>query len=308
MLICDWSIPRLAQDQAATAGDLWLDFTTGALPAQVIWARGSEASCFDAAGRIVTRPAGAARFDHDPVTRAALGVLVEPTATNLLAQSAIAAPGWTLSGATMTALSLAALGVFAGASVVSAGASWHRAMQNFAVTAGVAYAVTLFYRPGSSGKMTVILKHNASSLSSNIEGAIGGLAVTATAAGALAGLEERVLADGVTRRLRVVFASGVSGTLSLGAGPFSAVAGQDVILLGAQVEAGTSASAYIATAGSLQARAADRPGLTGITGRHDVTLRYGDGTQETLPVQIVSEGYWPELSRSDLAAIGLSPR
>ncbi len=61
--------------------------------------RATEGRFFDAQGILRTATSGEARFDHDPVTGASLGLLVEEARTNLALQSAaLSTAPWTLIG------------------------------------------------------------------------------------------------------------------------------------------------------------------------------------------------------------------
>lgn len=61
------------------------DFTSGRLPPGATIQRTTIGHCHAADGQLIARPPGAPRFDHDPVTGAVRGLLVEAAATNLLA-------------------------------------------------------------------------------------------------------------------------------------------------------------------------------------------------------------------------------
>lgn len=299
------SFPALALRRGPAPAPWIADFTAGALPGGLSLARAGAGSRVTAEGRIAMVGPDLPRFDHDPVTLAPRGLLVEPASTNLLAHSAGGSAGWSVSGATLAPLALDALGLFPGLSIASTGANWHRAMQNVAVTAGQSYAVTVWVRAGSSGKATVLLKHNLAGTQSVIEGSLGALAVVSQAAGALAGLGQQLLADGLTWRITLRFSSNATGALSLGIGPFATVAGQTLVLLAAQVEPGEAAGSYIASAGSPGQRAADLPAIAGVAGRHRVTVTLGDGTVLALPEEVVGPGYWPAAARSAVRALRL---
>lgn len=60
------------------------DFTTGTLPAGATFTRASVGTYFDYTGTLRTAGSGDARFDYDPVTKVARGILIEGARTNLL--------------------------------------------------------------------------------------------------------------------------------------------------------------------------------------------------------------------------------
>lgn len=65
-----------------------LNFLTGALDSRVTFSRASAAWAFNSAGVLTSRATDVPRFDYDPVTLAAKGLLLEEARTNLLLRSA----------------------------------------------------------------------------------------------------------------------------------------------------------------------------------------------------------------------------
>jgi hypothetical protein len=63
------------------------DFTTGTLPAGSSFSRASPATYFDYTGTMRTAATGEPRYDYDPVTKTARGILIEEARTNLLLNS-----------------------------------------------------------------------------------------------------------------------------------------------------------------------------------------------------------------------------
>lgn len=101
-----WTRPALADEQPRGGGapSLMLDFARGRylrgagfVPLEQVlrFARATSATCFGADGLMQTAAADAPRFENDPATGAARGLLLEEAATNLLLHStALPAAGW----------------------------------------------------------------------------------------------------------------------------------------------------------------------------------------------------------------------
>lgn len=80
------------------------DFTGGSLPSGATFSRASSGTRFNSGGTLVTESSNVARFDYDPSTLVLLGLLIEPTRTNLLQNSrAIDVTPWQTLNATITA-------------------------------------------------------------------------------------------------------------------------------------------------------------------------------------------------------------
>jgi hypothetical protein len=73
---------------SSTPPSLDLDFSTGTLDPRITFTRASTATYFDVAGTLQTAVTNAPRFDYNPVTHAARGLLVEEARTNLVLNSA----------------------------------------------------------------------------------------------------------------------------------------------------------------------------------------------------------------------------
>ncbi len=286
--------------------DVFLQFAGGAMPAGVSFTRASQASFWDAAGNLSIAPLDTPRFDHDPVTLGARGLLIEASASNLLLNSTASAANWTADSSVATDLTLNALGYFPGVDVASTGVMWSRLKASADVTGGVPYALTLFYRAGTSGKARVVFSGLPGG-ESQYSGTVGALTVSRSDIGPITAASETLLADGLTYMVRLVFTPSSSGALSVGLGPHTAVADETVVFLGAQLSQGTDLTSFIPTAGAVASRAADTPGLTGLSGAHDILASYSDGTTEKFTGQILGEGFWPALGNRHLSSLTLSP-
>lgn len=101
-------LPALVTRSAVTS-PLWdYDLTLATLPPVLALTRSTTGTRSNAAGLIVVEAANVARFDYDPVALACRGLLVEPQATNLCAQSrAFGTAPWATGGGTLAANAVA---------------------------------------------------------------------------------------------------------------------------------------------------------------------------------------------------------
>ena len=127
-----------------------------------------DATYMNGNGLIVTAAADEPRFDHkyeNGVVKS-LGLLVEEQRTNILQQSVATTSNWTggTSNTTFSNLSLNALGIFPGVEVTSTtGEAWHRRTTGFNIpfVSGTEYAVTFYYREGTSGYARLQFRYNS---------------------------------------------------------------------------------------------------------------------------------------------------
>ena len=205
---------------------------------------------------LFNHPAGIPRIEYD-ANGNGIGLLIEEQRTNLVTYSD--ASRWGPSGpVTLTTQTDFSLGIFNGVKVASGGQTWHRAHQtNLSVPSGVAYACTLFYKAGTSGKVFMNLRDNTNITETRIGGTIGSCTVLQEFAGTAELLSEELIGDGVYR-MQVKFTPNATiSTFSFGAGPYSTTSGEDVIILGGQLEEGSFATSLIPTSGATATRSAD---------------------------------------------------
>jgi hypothetical protein len=228
--------------------------------------RSTVAQRFNASGALEAIAADVIREDYDPVTLAGRGMLVEPSITELVTVSAVTGAEWqVLNAASVSYLTLGALGVFPGALVTSGGATadvlGRMAANDIALTSGLPYAWSIYYRAGTSGRLRVQLADVAGGTQVTATGLVGALAVSVGTAGALTIDSDELLADGLTRRLRMTFTPSASASFRMRAGPDSATAGQNVTLLAAFLRQSSAHSSPIMTTGATLLRAADFPSV-----------------------------------------------
>ena len=231
------------------------DHKTAQLADVLNFSRSGSATYIDENGDIKTAATDELRYEYQDGKKY---ILLENSATNLLPYSAVAAENWPIVGAANSDLSLNALGIFPGMLVASNGQTWHRATAGNVIplTNGVTVFFTVYCRPGTSGMFRVEIRNVSAGTGSTISDFIGGSSPTKTeTAGSISIDSDVLLDDGISRKMVVRFTPNFTGNCQSGAGPASAVAGEDIILLGAQIET-VAPTSYIPTSGSAVTRAA----------------------------------------------------
>jgi len=215
------------------------------------------------------------RFEHkyDASTGAvrSLGLLIEEQRENILNQSVVTTSNWTggTSNTTYSDLSLNALGIFPGVEVTSTtGAAWHRRTTGYNVpfVSGTQYALTFYYREGTSGRARLQLRYN--SQESYVQGPVDGSAWTVQQTlGTVTNVTTTLLDGQSTYKTSYIFTPNFTGVADLGIGVgLEGSAGVTIIALGAQVEAGAFPTSYIPTTGLPTTRAEDSVYIDGRIG------------------------------------------
>ena len=114
--------------------------------------RASVATFIDSDGLMKTAPANQLRWFYHPVTRKALGMLIEPTRTNLLWHSRdLTQAQWSKTNATITANSANAADGTAALDLVTATGAGGEVKQSITITAGQRVAASVYARAGATG-------------------------------------------------------------------------------------------------------------------------------------------------------------
>ncbi len=269
------------------------DFDSGVLPAGFALSRTSSATGIEANGDLWLAPNDTLRFDESGLLRTAL---LEPASTNMLSHSAtVSGAGWAANGANVSNLTLGALGQFMGCRVASNGATWNQLAQTNTPTlvAGNEYTVSAWVLMGSSGYARIVLKNVSTGDGTRALISSNGYAFEGESAGPVNGVDIRQIGDAY--RLTVRFTSNFTSALSLGIGPGSAVIGEDVILLAAQLEEGPTATSYIPTSGAAATRAADVVTWGAPEGLFDLQVIGVDGFAATYSTIQTGSGWQPTL-------------
>jgi len=267
----------LASSFPAIRPALLLDFANAkTLDPRVTFTRASSATFYDKDGVLRTAASGVPRFTFDPVTEESLGLLIEESRTNLLLRSEeFNDAAWSKSNASVTANATVAPDgtTTADKYITNNGASTTSALiaQTVTTAAGV-YTATFFAKAAEWTVIAVNFRDNASAAnqctakfsladgtvssspgasgtfvagSASVSGVGNGwyrVSLTCTTTGATA-FQTRCWAESTV----VSTGDGTSG----------------IFIWGAQVEAGSFATSYIATAGSQVTRSTDQASMTG---------------------------------------------
>jgi len=270
----------------------------GMLPQGATLTRSTTGTRYDASGATEMVAINGARFDHDPFTLAARGLLIEPARTNQFLQSKDLRASWTFFAA--SALNATQL-------IESSASSNHRAVQTIAYAAGdvVTLSATIWEVTGSAKRYAILYLANSTSDLAVFDAATGAFAVNGCTA-----TMTRIGTNGSNPVWRCTMTATVTSTGSLGSGvrlSTSASASSPVIvyqgdgvsgmnITDLQYEFGAAASSPIPTTTAAAARAADVLILSGSAlglsdGDHMIRYRFDDGSTQGV-VTTINGGSW----------------
>lgn len=251
-----------------------LNFLTGGLDPAVTFTRSTTATFTGSNGLIQTAAINGPRFDYDPVTLAAKGLLIEEQRTNLFLQSETFESGtWGKVNATVTAnASISPTGTLtADALVEDTTSGQHLAQQFVSFTSGTAYTLSLYVKAGTRSWVQVFLPSATFSGGRSSYYNLSGSGSLGTATGSPTSRTIDAVGGGWYRITITATATATAGgnvgivaaTADLG-NVYAGVAGAEALYLwGAQLEAGAFATSYIPTVASQVTRSADVATITG---------------------------------------------
>jgi hypothetical protein len=282
------------------------------------WARSTTATYVDAAGLVQTAAAHEPRIDH---LAGVAALLIEPAATNLVLYSADPANGWwsTLAASVASNVATSPAGTTTAARLTDAAASGQHGIHRTAPlswASGTLYTSSIFAKADTLSQIGVQLGSGGTSFpTSSAWRAVFDLSGgTILSAGANITAEIRDIGSGWYR-------CSVSGTAAAastethrmallaqaGNVSFAGSGTGSVLIWGAQLEAG-ALSSYVETVAAAASRAADDPGMAGLTAVLDLIVQDGAGGSTVLSDQAVSAGFWPAVSAGRIKKIiGTSP-
>ncbi len=246
---------------------MFLNFiSTTELDSRITFTRGTTATFVGSNGFIQTAAINAPRFDYDPVTLAAKGLLIEEQRVNLLLQSqTFDAANWSKSGSTVTANATTSPDgtVDADKLVEAATTGQHRTSQAVTVTSGAAYTYSIYAKAAERTSIWVRII-GASTFAGGIvdltNGAIIGITGTCTATNVGNGWYRITVSGTSDSTTATVYANLIDGA---GANTYTGDGTSGLFIYGAQIEAGAFATSYIPTVASQVTRSADVATMTG---------------------------------------------
>lgn len=264
-------LPRLA-----------LDFTTGVLDPRVTVTRAlNTATRINNSGLVEGVNADLPRFDYDPVTLAAKGLLIEEQRTNLTLHSGLTSANWTATGGTLANTGKLSpdgssnMGLFTENSATSAHQTFVTTVPG-TLTLGVTYTGSVYIAAGTRRYVVVQCGTNGSNWGVTVDTqtwtitgdfATGGCAFTSASIVNAGNGIYRVTATGVQNTGGGTPAYVVVGGSLIADAVNSATSylgnGSTFFAWGAQLEAGAFATSYIPTVASTVTRNADVVSMTG---------------------------------------------
>jgi hypothetical protein len=249
---------------SSTGPSLDLDFTSGTLDSRVTFVRASNATRVNSAGLIELLSNDAPRFDYNPATLAAQGLLVEEQRTNLLTYSKDFNTGgvWNKTNTTVTVNTVTSpSGAVDGSTLTgSATNAEHRLFQN--ITTSNAITLSIFAKKGTHDFLQ-IRTQNISSGFVNFDLNLGTLSAT-TATGKIENFGNgwfRCTANFPAFLITNISYNLVTSLASIRAETNTVAT--SLSIFGAQLENGTFSTSYIPTTAAQATRAADVVTITG---------------------------------------------
>lgn len=259
---------------APTRPSLKFDFSAGdVLDSRITFTRASSATRFNSAGTLVTMTTDQPRFDYDPVTLAAKGLLIEEARTNLCLQSETLQTTWSPAASSVSInATVAPDGATTGDKLVEDGATSTHALQQFLTFSNAtAYTMTGYFKAAERSWCWMFLPAAAFTATSGAYFNLGAGTVGSTIS---TGVTATIQAIGNSwyrcsiTKTSTAAASGNTGFGIATADNVNSYAGDGasgISAWGMQLEAGAFPTSYIATTTAAATRAADVATITTLT-------------------------------------------
>ncbi|ARR52116.1 hypothetical protein HY78_00885 [Rhizorhabdus wittichii DC-6] len=271
---------------------LALDFITSETPdPRIVFSGGANGTRVNAAGQIVA--ASAPRYDYDPVTREAKGLLIEEARTNYLIQSEFATGLPASRGGSVSAVAFAGLisgtGLAFGYDGVT---SAYFYVTNYAVPASSLRVISVFVRMDDGGA-PVFGSNGTHTPANDFVFNLGNLVLSPTAANG-GKIEDY---GGGLYRVSLAVTTNASPSSNCGVIKYNDNSPRTFTCSGIMVEAGTAPSSYIATGAAQVTRTTDSAVISG----GDFSAWYN----QDVGTLIAAFDRNPGLDSTDRSAVGL---
>ena len=256
------------------AADKTLTARKGPTP---VFTRSSTATFVGSDGLIQSAAVNAPRFDHDPLTLACKGLLIEEARTNLLLQSenfgSWQAIGLNTTGTPpyLNVVTAPDGSTSAEKLIATTASSTHQFRRDVTLASGTTYAISVYYKASESNFASIAVYGTANGNNDWVSF----FNLSAGSAGTFNGFTSTSITDVGNGwfRCTAIFTATASGTLSVRLGGASGTSFNNqlyagdgtsgIFLWGAQLEAGAFPTSYIPTTTAALARSADVCSITG---------------------------------------------
>ena len=245
----------------ASGGRPSLSFNFAAMPAldpRITFTRASTGTFFDSAGVLTSAANNAPRFDYNPSTLAARGLLIEEARTNLVLQSENFATTWGQSGSpTVSTNTTVAPDNTTTGDTIGSTATGSYVFQSITFTGDGTKAFSIFIKQGTSTVNRLFVRDTTAGINrglTDVTWTVGVPSVVVTN-GSLLSLTQ--LSNGWYRVQVAVDSVVAANSNQLRIQPDTATGTGTVILWGAQLENGAFPTSYIPTTTTALTRAAD---------------------------------------------------
>jgi hypothetical protein len=250
-------------------GTVYNDLTSFLSASGGTFSRASVGTYFDSAGILQTAASGVPRFDYDPITHAAKGVLIENSVFNLFARATEFDNGtWVKSNITATANLINAPDATLTADLINEGsaAGLHTLYQVRNVTAGKPYTISVYAKAGTGNLIQLTLQTSTFSglgyanfdLTAGTVASTGGTLVASGIQSSNNGWYRCFITETATASSLGSYGYiGMISTATDGRFPSYTGISNSIYLWGAQFELNSFPSSYIPTTTAAVARAAD---------------------------------------------------
>lgn len=247
--------------RAGDGSTLTLDFTTGILDPRLTFTRsGNTATFVNSSGLIQPINANLPRFEYDPTTLEAKGLLIEAAATTLNQWGEDYTQAyWTKVGSSISATSIAGPDNVSTATrriVENAATDQHGIRRGITTTAGLTYTLSVFVKPGSYNSFGIEVYWSAAyNAKAEVTSISGNTATVTSPSGVNATLTRTVLSASGWYRYAMTFTHPVAvgaatpdfNVFVKQINPYAGNSTNYMDVYGVMVEASTAASSYVPT-------------------------------------------------------------